>query len=102
MDNERQRTLTLGGLTGPRIWSLVSGIGMIAASVLTISHFFLANYPATIFTGSFCDVSAFFNCDSSAFSAISQVLGVPLGYFGLFMGALVLLGALLPSEAFER
>jgi len=102
LEKQKTRTLTLGGWTGPRILSLISGAGMIAASALTIRHFFLANYPATIFTGSFCDISAFFNCDSSAFSPISQVLGVPLGFFGLFLGALVALGAVIPSEAFER
>jgi uncharacterized membrane protein/protein-disulfide isomerase len=102
MENPKPRSLTLGGLTVPRALSFLSGLGMIAASVLTIRHFFLANYPATIFTGSFCDISAFFNCDSSAFSPISQVLGVPLGFFGLFMGVLVVLGAVIPSAAFER
>ncbi len=102
MENARERTLTLGGWTAPRILSIIAGAGMITASVMTIRHFFLANYPATIFTGSFCDVSAFFNCDSSAFSVISQIMGVPLGYFGLFMGALIMLGAVLPSAAFER
>ncbi len=77
-----ERSLTLRGLTWPRALSFISGLGMMAASVLTIIHFFQANYPATIFQGSFCDISAFFNCDSSAFSSISQVAGVPLGYFG--------------------
>jgi len=75
---------------------------MIAASFLTIRHFFLANYPKTIFAGSFCDISAFLNCDSSAFSPISQIAGVPLGYFGLILGAIFALGALFPSERFER
>jgi uncharacterized membrane protein len=79
MNEEERRTLTLSGLTVPRVLSFVSGAGMIAASVLTIRHFFLANYPATIFTGSFCDINSFFNCDSSAFSSIAQVMGVPLG-----------------------
>jgi uncharacterized membrane protein/protein-disulfide isomerase len=102
MERPKTGTLTLGGLSGPRILSFLSGIGMIAASALTIRHFFLANYPATIFTGTFCDISAFFNCDASAFSPISQVLGIPLGYFGLFLGTLVALGAVIPSEAFER
>jgi uncharacterized membrane protein/protein-disulfide isomerase len=75
---------------------------MIAASVLTIRHFFLANYPATIYQGSFCDINAFFNCDSSAFSPISQIWGVPLGYFGLVLGLLVALGAVFPSPSLER
>ena len=96
------RTLTLEGWNLRRVLSIVAGLGMIAASVMTIRHFFLANYPKTIFAGSFCDISAFFNCDSSAFSPISAVMGIPLGFFGMFMGALVVLGALFPSEAFER
>ena len=97
-----EQSLTLSGKTWQRILSFFSGIGMMIASILTIRHFFLANYPASIFEGSFCDISAFFNCDSSAFSRISQVGGVPLGYFGLFVGALVSLGSLFPSESFER
>jgi len=102
MKSARPRTLTLEGLTLPRILSFVAGAGMITASFMTIDHFFKANYPKTIFAGSFCDISAFFNCDSSAFSEISQVMGVPLGFFGLFLGALVVLGTIFPSEAFER
>ena len=96
------RTLTLNGLTLPRILSFISGFGMIVASAMTIQHYFAANFPETIFEGSFCDINAFFNCNSSAFSNISQLWGVPLGYFGVFTGGLVSLGALFPSPAFER
>lgn len=97
-----QQTLTLDGMNWRRALSFVFGAGMIVASILTIQHYFAANFPATIFEGSFCDINAFFNCDSSAYSVISQIGGVPLGYFGMFVGALVCLGALLPSAAFER
>ncbi len=96
------RSLTLRGITLPRILSFVSGLGMIVASAMTIDHYFAANFPETIFEGSFCDINAFFNCDSSAFSNISQFFGVPLGYFGLIVGGLVSLGALFPSPPFER
>jgi protein-disulfide isomerase/uncharacterized membrane protein len=96
------KSLTLGGITGPRILSFISGLGMMVASAMTIQHYFAANFPETIFEGSFCDINAFFNCDSSAFSNISQLWGVPLGYFGLFVGGLVSLGAAFPSPAFER
>ncbi len=75
---------------------------MIAASVMTIRHFFLANFPESIFEGTFCDISAFFNCDSSAYSPIAHFRGVPMGFFGLMAGALVVLGALFPSASFER
>jgi uncharacterized membrane protein/protein-disulfide isomerase len=97
-----QTSLTLNGARWPRMFSFLSGIGMMAASIMTIRHYFLANFPESIFEGSFCDISAFFNCDSSAFSEISQVFGIPIGYFGLIAGALVALGVLFPSERFER
>jgi protein-disulfide isomerase/uncharacterized membrane protein len=97
-----QGSLTLNGTSWPRVLSFVFGLGMIAASLFTIEHFFAANYPATIWAGSFCDISAFFNCDSSAFAAISAIGGVPIGYFGVVTGALVCLGVVFPSEGFER
>ena len=99
---ESRPSLTLDGFKPRRVLSFLAGAGMIAASFMTIDHFFKANYPKTIFAGSFCDISAFFNCDSSAFSEISQIMGVPLGFFGMFLGALVVLGTVFPSEAFER
>ncbi len=102
MDYDTTRTLTLKGWNVPRVLSFLFGAGMITASFMTIQHFFAANYPKTIFEGSFCDINAFFNCDSSAFSSIAAVAGVPLGYFGLFMGALIILGTIFPSPAFER
>jgi protein-disulfide isomerase/uncharacterized membrane protein len=97
-----EASLTGNGKVGRRILLFASGLGMIVASILTIRHFFMANYPQSIFQGSFCDINAFFNCDSSAFSSISQIHGVPLGYFGLVVGALVALCAVFPSAAFER
>jgi uncharacterized membrane protein len=94
--------MTLNGTTWLWVLSFLFGLGMIAASLLTIEHFFAANYPATIWAGSFCDIGAFFNCDSSAFAAISAIGGVPIGYFGVITGALVCMGVVFPSEGFER
>lgn len=97
-----ERALTLNGRAWLRFWSFIAGAGMVVASALTIRHFFNANFPLTIFSGSFCDISPFFNCDSSAYSSIAHFKGVPLGYFGLILGALVILGAVFPSAVFER
>ncbi|MBD3415266.1 MAG: thioredoxin domain-containing protein [Candidatus Aminicenantes bacterium] len=96
-----KQSLTSEGVTWKRILSFISGAGMAAASALTVQHFFLANYPESIFEGSFCDINAFFNCDSSAFSSLSQLMGVPIGVFGFIVGALVMMGALFPSKKFE-
>lgn len=89
-------------LTWLRALSFISGAGMMIFSVLTIRHFFQANYPTSIYQGSFCDINSFFNCNSSAYSVIAAIAGVPLGYFGFFTGALVSIGALFPSKPFER
>ena len=94
--------VTFNSSTTARALSFIFGIGMAVFSIITIQHFFAANYPLTIYEGGICDINAFFNCDSSAHSIISQIAGVPLGYFGLIIGALVSLGALFPSLDFER
>lgn len=97
-----QQTLTLGGRTGRRALSFSFGVGMIVSSIMTVRHYFAANFPESIFEGSFCDINAFFNCDASAYAVISQIGGVPLGYFGMFVGILVVLGAVFPSPEVER
>jgi len=95
-------SLTLDGVSGRRALSFLAGAGMMYASLLTIQHYFAANFPTSIWEGSICDINAFFNCDASAFSMIAQYGGVPMGYLGLMVGALVCLGVLFPSAAFER
>ena len=97
-----QDSLTLSANPVRRFLSFAAGAGMLVMSAITIDHFYAANYPESIYEGSVCDISAFFNCDSSAFSAISNFGGVPMGYFGLIVGLLVMLGAVFPSEKFER
>jgi uncharacterized membrane protein/predicted DsbA family dithiol-disulfide isomerase len=97
-----QRSLTMNGVPWPRILGFISGLGMMVASYSTIDHFFAMNYPVSIYEGVFCDISAFFNCDASVFSSISRITGMPLGYFGLMVGALVILGTVFPSKGLER
>ncbi|MDP2915189.1 MAG: vitamin K epoxide reductase family protein [Candidatus Aminicenantes bacterium] len=94
--------LTVDGSLGRRFLTFIAGAGMAAASLLTIQHFYNANFPASIYNGSFCDINTFFNCNSSAFSKIAHIQGVPMGWPGLFLGLLVCLGALFPSKAFEK
>jgi uncharacterized membrane protein/predicted DsbA family dithiol-disulfide isomerase len=95
-------SVTLDGVRWPRVVGFLAAVGMIVASLLTMQHFFAANYPASIYAGSFCDLNAFFNCDSSARSVLAEIGGVPLGTFGVMVGALFALGAVFPSPAFER
>ena len=40
-----------------RILNFIFGAGMVVASVMTVRHFFMANYPSSIYQGSFCDIN---------------------------------------------
>ena len=95
-------SLTLDRAYGRRIVTFIVGAGMAAASLLTIQHFFAANFPESIYKGSFCDINAFFNCNGSAYSSIAHFHGVPMGYWGLVLGLIVCLEALFPSRSFEK
>jgi len=96
------KSLTMNRVNRISIIHLVVSLLVIFSSYLSLRHFFLANFPTSIFDGSFCDVSSFFNCDSSAFSFIAHIFGVPLGYFGIAIGTASFMGILFPSPEFER
>lgn len=97
-----KKSLTLNGINTISIIHLTVSILVIVSSYLSLRHFFAANFPTSIYDGSFCDISAFFNCDSSAFSFIAKIFDVPLGYFGIAIGLASLMGIIFPSAAFER
>ncbi len=97
-----KRSLTLKGINTVLIIHLIVSILVIVSSYLSLRHFFAANFPTSIYDGSFCDISAFFNCDSSAYSFIAKIFDVPLGYFGIAIGLASLMGIIFPSAAFER
>lgn len=97
-----KKSLTLRGMNKLSIFHLVISLLVIFSAYLSLRHFFKANFPTSIYKGSFCDISGFFNCDSSAFSFIAQIFGVPLGYFGMAVGMASFMGIVFPSAAFER
>ena len=74
-DRMEKRSLTLNGINPTVIIHLIVSILVISSSYLSLRHFFVANFPASIYDGSFCDISAFFNCDSSAYSFIAKISG---------------------------
>jgi len=97
-----KKSLTLKGVNALLIFHLIISLFVIVSSFLTVKHFFASNFPTSIYEGSFCDFTVFFHCDSSAFSVIAQIFGIPLGYFGMAVGLASLMGVIFPSQAFER
>lgn len=97
-----EKSLTLRGLNKLSFFHLITSLLVILSAFLSLHHFFITNFPSSIYEGSFCDISSFFNCDNSAYSFIAQIFGVPLGYFGIAVGLASLMGILFPSTHFER
>jgi protein-disulfide isomerase/uncharacterized membrane protein len=77
-------------------------MGMIATAAIAVRHFFTVNFPPLDFERSFWDLSASVSCEPLAYSIISRVGGVPLGYVGLVVGCLLCLGAAFPSTEFGK
>jgi protein-disulfide isomerase len=93
---------SLTARSGSRVASLLVGAGLIAFALLTIRHFFAANYPSSVAAGAACSAGSLFSCDASALAPIAQLAGVPIGWLGVMTGALLTLGALFPSDRLER
>lgn len=97
-----EKSLTMRGVTRISVIHLAVSLLVIVSAFLSLRHFFIANFPSSIFEGSFCDISAFLNCDNSAYSFIAHIFGVPIGYFGMALGMASLMGIFFPSRSFER
>jgi uncharacterized membrane protein len=85
-----------------RIAAFVLGIGMFVVSLYAALYFYSSHFPTLAQKDSLCDINTILNCDVIAYSVLADVRGVPLGYFGMLMSALLCLGAVFPSPDFER
>lgn len=97
-----ERSLTLRGWSLSRIASMFLGAAMAVVAALTVQHFFAVRFPDSITAAAACEPDTFFRCGDSANASIAAIAGVPIGVFGFMVGALLFLGALLPSAALER
>jgi uncharacterized membrane protein len=98
----RSSGLTLGGWTMRRWLSLSTGAGMVTAAALTAPLYFAARYPGSRTALDWCGAVPLLDCERAVLSGMAAVAGVPLAWFGVLLGGLVVLGALLPSISLER
>ena len=100
---DSKKSLTLNGMTGLNFLFILNAIAMIATSAYLTSHFYETLYPTQLGgAATLCNVSNFFNCDSATYSVLSNIAGVPISFFGIIVGAIFLISALMPSEQLER
>jgi protein-disulfide isomerase/uncharacterized membrane protein len=100
---EKNKTLTLEGITGKNFLFIMNAVGIIAVSIYLTVHFYEVLYPTTLGgASSLCNISNLFNCDAATYSKISNLAGIPISFFGLIIGVMFLFTSLMPSESLER
>ncbi len=93
----------MNGITAKNFIFIINSLLMMGVSVYLTSHYYQTIFPSTLGgPKSLCDISNFFNCDTATFSSISNIAGVPISYFGIVVGLLFAIAALMPSLAIEK
>lgn len=99
---EKNKGLTLNGMTGLNFLFIFISVAMIGVSIYLTVHYYNTLYPTQLGGESLCNLSSFFNCDSSTYSKAAAVAGVPTSFFGIIVGLLFLFSSLMPSQALEK
>ena len=99
---EKKKGLTLNGMTGINFLFIFLAVAMIGTSIYLTVHYYDTLYPTKLGGDSLCNLNSFFNCDSSTYSPLAAIAGVPTSFFGLIVGLLFLFSSLMPSEALEK
>lgn len=82
---------------------ILAGLGMIAVSIYMTNHYFVAIFPDGLEGAStLCDINSFFNCNKATLSGASNIAGVPISLFGLFVGIFTLVGYMFQGEKVEK
>ena len=94
-------SLTLQGFTPWRLSLALLSIVMIGVSIYLTDHYYEVQFPKTLVSGSMCDVSSFWNCDTATFSPLSSFMMVPTSVFGIIVGFIFFIGALFSRRDLE-
>ncbi|MBY0517885.1 MAG: thioredoxin domain-containing protein [Bacteriovoracaceae bacterium] len=98
-----KKGLTLQGMTSQHAVHILVAILMIGTGVYLTSHYYSTLYPTTLGGSStLCDVSAFWNCDVATHSPVAAIAGVPIAFFGLLNGIMLLAASIFPNPAMEK
>ncbi len=85
-----------------RIAILTLGTACVLISLYLTEHFYSAYYLKGGLSGSFCNISSFWNCDSTTFSPISNIFGIPIALFGVLFGLLTVFSGILNNRKVQQ
>jgi predicted DsbA family dithiol-disulfide isomerase/uncharacterized membrane protein len=97
------KSLTLDGLNIKNSINLLLSLAVIGVSIYLTKHFYDVHFPAGLGQADgLCDINSFFTCSGATHSAFSNILGVPVAFFGLVVGLALSFGVIFPSVEMER
>ncbi len=97
----QKKSLTLSGFNIPSFIFLILSAGMLGSSIYLFNHHFELFYPTSLSQGAICNISNFFNCNTTAYDPISSWGGVPISVFGLMVSLFFISGVIFPSKNME-
>jgi len=100
---DKEKSLTLNGLTGINVLSILTSIAIIGTCIYLISHYTQTHFPDGLGgESSLCNINDYFTCSHATKSRASNVLGIPVAFFGMMVGFFFLFGSIFPSKEFEK
>ena len=96
------RSITTEGITGPYFLLIVLSVAGMAVSLYLTNNYMQAKFPQGLATASACNINSFFNCNSSSFSPISNIAGLPISVLGLLFFVNLLISCIFPHAPWER
>jgi protein-disulfide isomerase/uncharacterized membrane protein len=81
---------------------VLTAILMLLVSLYLTQHYFEVKFPEGLSGGSICNINEFFNCDKATNSVLAAPLNTPTSAFGVLIGLVVLLGAFIKRESYQR
>ena len=94
--------LTQNSFNTSRIFLGLFSFVMIAVSIYLTHHYFEAHFPTSLVSGSMCDISSFWNCDTAVFSKFSSLYYVPTSVFGIVVGFIFFLDFLFAHSSLQK
>jgi len=75
---------------------------MIGFSAYLTNHYFETHFPEGLGGSTLCEINSFLSCGAATFSSLSNIAGIPIAVFGVFIGLFLLSGYLFTEKSVEE
>ena len=101
MENEN-KSLYKNGTSTTHALLVISSLLMIGLSVYLTNHYFQTHFPQGLGGSTLCELNSFLSCGAATYSPLSNIAGIPIAVFGVFIGLFLLSGYLFTEKSVEE